>query len=105
MQMAKVGCAGADARPPHFDVVSSRPARTGIARITYLIVGERAVLVDGIDLGDFRSNWLAFEHRFLFALGEQRNLVVDVLQHDVNGRLGRQLLGAVVLREGGGMNE
>lgn len=67
------------------------------AVFTHLIVGEGAVLVDGIHLGDLRADRFALQHRFLFALGEQWNLIVDILQHNVDGRLAGQLLGTVVL--------
>ena len=64
---------------------------------TDLIVWESAVLVDGVDSCDARADRFAFQHRFLFAFGEQRNVVVDILQDDVDGRFAGQLLNSVIL--------
>lgn len=62
-----------------------------------LVVGEGAILVDGVDARHRRADGFALEHRFLFALREQRDVVVDILQDDVDGGLAGQLLDAVVL--------
>ena len=62
-----------------------------------LVVGEGAVLVDGVDSGDTRSDGFSLEHRFLFPFGEERNVVVDVLQDDVHRRFAGQLLHSVIL--------
>ena len=64
----------------------------------HLIVGECAVLVDGVGPGDDGADGLALEDALLLALREERDLVVDVLQDDEDGRLARKLLRAVVLR-------
>ena len=45
------------------------------------------------------SHGLAFHHRLLFSLGEERNLVVDVLENDEDGGFTRKLLSSVVLRK------
>lgn len=63
----------------------------------YLIIWEGSVFVDGIDLRDFGANGFALEHSFLLALGEQRDLVVHIFQHYVDGGFRGKLLGAVVL--------
>ena len=47
---------------------------------------------------DRGSHRLAFHHRLLFSLGEERNLVVDVLENDEDGGFTRKLLSSVVLR-------
>lgn len=71
--------------------------RAGGVFISHLVVWKGAILVYGIHLGDFCADRFALEHRLLFALRKQRDLVVHVLQHDIHGRLGRQLLGTIVL--------
>ena len=67
--------------------------------MVYLVVGKRAVLVDGVDARHRRADRFALEHRLLFALGEQRNVVVDVFQDDVDGRFAGQLLHAIILEK------
>ena len=64
----------------------------------HLIVGECAVLVDGVGPGDDGADGLALEDALLLALREERDFVVHVLQDDEDGRLARKLLRAVVLR-------
>lgn len=63
----------------------------------YLIIGKGAILVDGVDPGDNGADRLALEHALLLALGEERDLVVNVLQHDKYGGLARQLLSPIIL--------
>jgi hypothetical protein len=81
-----------------FNLSSSAPGVRNIAITIYLIIRERAVLVDGIDLRHFRPDRLALEHRLLLPLGEERDFVVDVFELDVNSRLAGQLLSPVVLK-------
>ena len=66
--------------------------------MAYLIVGERPVLVDGVDAGDDRADGFTFKNSFLLAFREERNLVVDVLEDDEDRGLAGQLLGSVVLK-------
>ena len=64
----------------------------------HLIVGECAVLVDGVGPGDDGADGLALEDALLLALREERDLVVDVLQDHEDGRLACKLLRSIVLR-------
>lgn len=66
---------------------------------THSVVRERAVLVNGVHLGDFGADGLPLEHRLLFSFREQRYLVVDVFQHDEHSSLGSELLRPVVLQK------
>lgn len=66
---------------------------------TYLIVGEGAVLIDGVDLCDLGPDGLALQNSFLLSFRKQRYLVVDVFQHDVHRRLRSQLLRPIVLQQ------
>ena len=66
---------------------------------TDLIVGESAVLVDGVDSGHARTNGLALQDRLLLTFGKQRDIIVDVFQDNVNCSLAGQLLDAVVLKK------
>lgn len=54
--------------------------------IKYLIVWESSVFVDSVDSGHARPDRLAFQHRLLFSFREQRDVVVDVFQDDINSR-------------------
>lgn len=63
----------------------------------YLIIGESSVLVDSVHLGDFAAHRFTLQDGFLFSFGEQRYLVVNILQHDVHGRFGSQLLSSIIL--------
>lgn len=65
----------------------------------YLIIGKCPVLVDRIHLGDFAAHRFTLEYGFLFSFGEQRYLVVNILQHDVHGRFGSELLSSIILKE------
>ena len=47
---------------------------------------------------DRGSHRLSLHHRLLLSLGEERNLVVDVLENDEDGGFTRKLLSSVVLR-------
>ena len=47
---------------------------------------------------DGGADGLALHDGLLLPLREQRDLVIDVLQHDEDGRLAGQLLGAVILQ-------
>ena len=47
---------------------------------------------------DRGAHGLALHHRLLLSLGEERNLVVDVLENDEDGGFTRKLLSSVVLR-------
>ena len=47
---------------------------------------------------DRSSDWLSLHDSFLFSLSEERDLVVDILQHDEDRGLAGQLLGSVVLK-------
>nr|CAD7414549.1 unnamed protein product [Timema cristinae] len=66
---------------------------------SYLVVGESPVLVDGVDLRDLGPYWFPLKDCLLFSLREQRNLIIDVLEHDEDRGLGGQLLGTVVLEQ------
>ena len=48
--------------------------------------------------GDWGPNRLALHHSLLLSLGEEGNLVVDILQHDEYRGLTGQLLGSVILK-------
>ena len=63
----------------------------------HLIVGECAVLVDGVGPGDDGADGLALEDALLLALRKEGDLVVDVLQDHEDRRLAGKLLRAVVL--------
>ena len=47
--------------------------------------------------GDWGPNRLALHHSLLLSLGEEGNLVVDVLQHDEDGGFAGKLLSSIVL--------
>ena len=47
---------------------------------------------------DWCAHRLAFHHRLLLSLSEERNLVVDVLENDEDGGFTCKLLSSVVLR-------
>ena len=78
--------------------LETTPESSVKAKTPHLIVGESAVFVDGIHLGDFGSDGLTLEYGLLLSLGEQGDFVVHVLQHDVNRRFRGQLLGTIVLK-------
>ena len=50
---------------------------------------------------DWGSDGFALHDSFLFSLREERDLVVDILQHDEYGGLAGQLLGSVILHTDG----
>ena len=54
---------------------------------TDLFIGERAVLVNGVDLGDLGARGFPLQHSFLFPLSEQGNLVIHILHDNVDGGL------------------
>ena len=47
--------------------------------------------------GDWGPNRLALHHSLLLSLGEEGNLVVDILQHDEDGGFAGKLLSSIVL--------
>lgn len=66
---------------------------------TDLIIGECAVLVDGVDLSNFASNRFTLKHSLLLTLREQRYLVVHIFHHNKYGRLRSKLLSSIILKK------
>ena len=68
-------------------------------RNLYLLCSNKSVFEGHYLLpGDRSADRLALHHGLLLPLGEQRDFVVDILQHDEDSRLTGQLLGAIVLK-------
>lgn len=67
--------------------------------LTHLIVRKSAILINRVDLSNFTTNRFTLEYSFLLTFGEQRYFVVNILQNDIDGRFGSELLGTIVLRK------
>ena len=88
---------GSDFSSLRIDLEKSLAIRIWFDVIVDLIIWESSISVYGIDSGDDGSYGFTFQHTLLFTLSEQRNLIVDVLNHDEDGGLGGKLLSSVIL--------
>ena len=65
---------------------------------SHLIVRESAVFINGINSGDASSYGLSLQHRFLLSFSEQRNVIIDILKHNVHCCFTGQLLHPIILQ-------
>ena len=63
---------------PYFKMISPFISGTINNSVKYFVVWIGSIFVNSVDLSNFGSNFLSFQHSFLFSFRKQWNFIIDI---------------------------